>query len=60
MARDAVMGATPASMATSRSVIAPLLRRERLGVSLSFMNFSCVFDYGTAIIAFVKALYSAE
>jgi hypothetical protein len=39
MARDAVMGATPASMATSRKVMAPLLRRERLGCSLSVMKF---------------------
>jgi hypothetical protein len=34
-----VMGATPASIATSRSVMAPLLRRERLGCSLSVMKF---------------------
>ena len=38
MALEAVMGATPASMATSRKVMAPLLRRERLGRSLSGMG----------------------
>jgi hypothetical protein len=40
-ARDAVMGATPASMATSRKVMAPLLRRERLEGLGSVME---VFD----------------